>query len=155
MSFMVTSPVVPSAEPEIRSGDFWPAVDPVLVRDAQRIDSGITPARLRSALIEAIASVNAELSDWRLARLADGHATLAAVPAETVEDKSINLYRYVRAVGCLAKASLTERYRDVDTTAHGDRKADVMENPIDDLYRDVRWAIADIQGKRRTVVELI
>ena len=30
-----------------------------------------------------------------------------------------------------------------------------MENPIDDLRRDARWAISDILGIGRTTVELI
>ena len=120
-----------------------------------RIDGTITPERLRDALIEAIASVNGELSAWRSARIAEGHATLADVPAEKVANASIHVNRYQRAIGCIAKASLSERYRDFDTTAAGNKKADQLENPIDDLRRDARWAICDILGTRRTTVELI
>lgn len=154
-SFVVTAPAPTPTEEIITSAAFWPEVDPVKVRAAQRIDNTITPDRLREALIEAIATVNDELSIWRAARELEGHATLAAVPAEEIDDVSIRVHRYLRAVGCFAKASLTERTRDFDTTAAGNKKADQLESPIDDYKRDARWAISDILGIGRTTVELI
>jgi hypothetical protein len=155
MSFVTTSPATPAEEPPIASSAFWPAVDPAKVRGEQRIDGTVTPPRLAAAIIEAIASVNGELGAWRTARIAEGSATLDAVEAEQINDVSILVHRYFRAVGCTAKALLLERYRDFDSTARGDKKADELETPIDDLRRDARWAIADILGQGRTVVELI
>ena len=154
-SFVATVPAAAPADESIANAAYWPAIDPAQIRAAHRIDGTITAPRLRDALIEAMASVNAELSDWRLEQIAAGHNTLAAVPAEQIAGASVHTHRYLRAVGCLAKAAIIERYRDVDTTARGDRKADAMENPIDDLRRDARWAVADIQGLGRSVVELI
>lgn len=154
-SFLVNVPGTAQPEPIITSTAFWPDVDPVKVRAAQRIDGTITPERLREALIEAISSVNAELSAWRIARTAEGSATLASVAAEIVDGTSIHVNRYLRAVGCMAKASLTERYRDFDTTAAGNKKADKLEDPIDDLRRDTRWAISGIIGIGRSTIELI
>lgn len=155
MSFVTTAPTTPEQEPPIANGDFWPEIDPAQIREAQRIDTTITPERLRAALIEAMAAANGELEAWRLLQVAAGHATLAAVPGTEIDDESIHVHRYRRAVGCLAKANLIERYRDYDTTARGDRKADVLADPIDDLRRDARWAISDILGVGRTTVELI
>lgn len=155
MSFVVTTPADLPAETPVDAGPFWPEIDPAQIRDAQRIDGTITGARLRDALIEAIAATNTELAVWRAAQIAAGHETLASVPADEIDGETIHVHRYRRAVGCFAKAALIERYRDFDTTARGDRKADVMENPIDDLRRDARWAIGDITGIGRTVVELI
>lgn len=155
MSFVSVSPPDAPADTPIDNAAFWPEVDPVLIRAAQRIDNTITAARLRDALIEAIASVNGELAPWRDDQLAAGHNTLAAVPAEEIAGASVHTHRYLRAVGCLAKAMLIERYRDIDTSARGDRKAEVMENPIDDLRRDARWALSDIRGVGRSTIELI
>jgi hypothetical protein len=156
MSFSVQ---VPAADPAdagvIPASPFWPSIDPEKIRESHRIDSTITAPRLLDALVEAMASVNAELAVWRAAQIAAGKNTLADVAAETISDETVNVHRYRRAVGCLAKAFLIERYRDVDTTARGDRKADVLENPLDDLRRDARWAISDIQGLGRSTVELI
>lgn len=155
MSFVTTSPPAPQSETEIASGAFWPVIDPAKIREAQRIDSTITAERLRGALIEAIAGVNGELAAWRVLRQAEGTNSLAEVAADEIDDESIHVHRYRRAVGCIAKANLLERYRDFDATARGDRKADALESPIDDLRRDARWAIADILGTGRSVVELI
>lgn len=153
--FVVTTPAPEPAEENIASAAFWPEVEPAKVRAAQRIDNTITPERLRDALIEAIASVNGELAAWRTARELEGRAKLADVPAEQVDTISIHVHRYLRAVGCLAKAALQERYRDYDTSVAGNKKADQLESPIDDLKRDARWALSDILGVTRTTVELI
>lgn len=155
MSFVITAPAADPVETPILSGAFWPAIDPVKLRASQRIDSSITPDRLRAALIEAIASVNGELDTWKQTKVAAGYATLADVPAETIDDVSVQLHRYERAVGCLAKADVTERMRDFDTTNEGHRQADALNPTIDELRRDARWAISAILGIARTTVELI
>lgn len=155
MSFIVPAPAKPEIETPIVSGPFWPDIDPAEIREAQRIDSTVPAPRLRAALIEAIANANYELRAWRESQQAAGHANLSDVPAEKVDDESINIHRYRRAVGSLAKALLLERYRDFDATGKGDKQADAVTSPIDDCQRDYRHAIADIQGKTRTTVELI
>lgn len=155
MSFTVPAPTPDSAEADIISSAFWPAIQPASIRSAQRIDNAILQERLRTALVEAISTVNTELASWRALREAEGHNTLAAVPAETIDGTSIHIHRYQRAVGCLAKAAILERSRDLDTTAKGDREAEATDPTIDDLRRDARWAITDIIGIGRTTVELI
>ena len=159
MSFVTIAPPDPTEEAPISSGAFWPLVDPVKMREAQRIDSTITAARLRDALIAAISTVNAELSSFRESNIAAGYTTLAAVPADEIDTVSVHVHRYQRAVGCFAKANLIERYRDFDSTAKSgrqtERKTELLEDPIDDLRRDARWAISDIRGIGRTTVELI
>lgn len=155
MTFIVPAPSPTVAEPEISSGGFWPAITPGDIRDEQRIDGTVSSTRLRSALIEAIARANGELASWRAAKQDEGHATLSDVPGEFVDDVSILVHRYRRAVGCCAKALLLERLRDFDSTGRGDKKADLEEDPIDDHWRDYRHAISDITGAGRCTVELI
>jgi len=152
---IINAPTPDTAETAITSRPFWPEVDPAKVREQQRIDNTITPARLRSALIEAIATTNNALRGWREAQEADGHAQLVAVDAEEIDGTSILVHRYQRAVGCLAKAIVLERYRDFDATGKGDKKAEALADPIDDCRRDHLGAIADIEGRPRTTVELI
>lgn len=153
--FIVTAPVADPEEAPIVSGPFWPNIDPTAIRDAQRIDNTIPPNRLRSALVEAIASTNYKLRIYRDAQIALGYVTLSAVQADEIDGTSILEHRYLRAVGCLAKALLLERLRDFDATGKGDKKADALTDPIDDCRRDHLHAIADITGTGRTVVELI
>ena len=153
--FVVTSPSVPSSEPKIVSSTFWPVIDPVNIRAAQRIDGTIPPERLRMALIEAIATTNYALRDWQALQLAAGRMTLTQIDAEKIDDVSILVHRYQRAVGCLAKALLLERYRDFDLSGKGEKKAEALTDPIDDCRRDHLNALADISGKSRCQVELI
>lgn len=152
---VITSPDPQPVEDEIENAPFWPSIKPEEIRVSQRIDSSVVAVRLRDAIIEAIATVNGTLAAWKAVQIAAGAAALEDVEAEQIAGASIHLHRYMRAVGCLAKASLIERYRDMDTSAQGDRKADAMDPGIEDLRRDAYWAIADIQGRPRTVVDLI
>lgn len=139
----------------IRSGTFWPELDPVAARAAMRLDGTVTAERLRGALIEAVASVNSQLADWRRTQQAAGYAGLDAVPADDIDGTSMLVQRWQRAVLCDATATLTERYRSFDSTAAGTKKADELDTTVDDLRRDSRWAISDITGQQRTTIELI
>ncbi|MBN3005571.1 head completion/stabilization protein [Chromobacterium alkanivorans] len=158
---MLIQPATPPAsgsqidgEP-IRSGSFWPELDPVATRAAMRLDGTVTAERLRGALIEAIASVNSQLAEWRRSQLTAGYASLADVLADEIDGQSIQVQRWQRAVQCLAAANLTERYRSFDSTAAGHKQADELDTTVDDLRRDGRWAICDIVGRGRSTIELI
>lgn len=155
MSFAIPAPTPTQEEALIVSGAFWPDIDPAQIRDEQRIDGTVTAPRLRAAVIEAIAATNAELRTWRIGQQDLGIAKLTDVQAEEIDDISVLVHRYRRAVGCHAKALLLERMRDYDTTGRGDRKADALADPIDDHWRDYRRAISDITGAGRCTVELI
>ncbi|WP_025873058.1 head completion/stabilization protein [Methylobacillus glycogenes] len=154
MSFTATGSI--DTDGAVIAGDgFFPEISPTACRKSMRIDGTVTPQRLRDALIEAIASVQAELSSWVAEQIANGHATLDNVPALQVDGKSILTHRYIRAVFCLAAANCAERYKGFDATGAGQQKADSTVPTIDDLLRDASWAMSDMQGRRRTVVELI
>lgn len=155
MSFVATSPPRPELEPAIENDGWWPDIDPAQIRATQRLDGTINAARLRAALIEAIAATNALLAPWSDTQRAAGHASLADVPAPTIDGASAHLHRYRRAIGCTAAASLIERHRSYDATNDGHQYADKLESPIDDLRRDASWAIADIVGRPRSTIELI
>lgn len=141
--------------PEIAGDTFFPAISPSDCRAAMRLDGTITPERLRNELIEAIITVNDQLDTWKQGQIAAGYATLDAIPAAVVAGASKYQHRYTRAIYCLAAASLNERYKAFDATNAGNQRGDENEPTIDDLRRDAFWAISDIIGKPRTVVELV
>lgn len=145
----------PDEQAPIDSGSFWPAIQPARARQEMRLDGTVTPARLRAALVESIALVNSQLDAWHLEQQARGVTTLSASTDKRIDQISLNDIRYQRAVQCYAAANLQERLRNYDTTAEGHKRADALTDPIDDHRRDARWAVSDILGKRRTVVELI
>ncbi|EMO8609101.1 head completion/stabilization protein [Salmonella enterica] len=159
---MVAKPQVNSAEKDVTdvddgaekvtAGAFWPEI---LLRDlrlASRIPGRTTTSRLKFVTTEAVAHVTDQLDDWRGIQESAGYSTLADVPARMLNGESVKVYRYRRAVYSAARALLLENARDVDTTEKGDRKADALEVQTDDLWRDVRWAIADIRGTQRLFV---
>lgn len=159
MSFItpapVQTPIETPVESDIENDGFFPDISLTDARSIVRIDGTITPERLRHALVEAAAAVNDELIAWKQQQLANGYTKLEEVPASRIDGESVLLARYLRSVFCQAKANLTERYRDYDSTSDGNKRADESETTIDDLRRDARWAISDILGKSRTTVDLI
>ncbi|EAA1752450.1 capsid assembly protein [Salmonella bongori] len=162
---MVAKPQVNSAEKDVTdvddgaekvtAGTFWPEILLRNLRLASRIPGRTTTSRLKFVTTEAVAHVTDQLDDWRGIQESAGYSTLADVPARMLNGESVKVYRYRRAVYSAARALLLENARDVDTTEKGDRKADALEVQTDDLWRDVRWAIADIRGTQRLFVELV
>lgn len=144
----------PLSQP-IRAGAFWPEIDPAHARAVMRLDGTVTDERLRHELVVAIASVNSELTAWRQRQQAAGVQRLADVPGEDIDDEPVNLTHWRRAIYATAAAALNERYRSFDSTAEGRRRAEELDLAADDLRRDARWAISDIQSKDRATVDLI
>ena len=145
----------PADPPSLPNNGFWPAIEPADFREATRLDGTVTVPRLVQALQVAMADVNRQLADWQLARQDDGAATLDAVapPVWALPDHYALLYR--RAVYATAHASLLERYRDVSATQDGDERGEAKDEAADDLRRDARWAVAEIEGRAHSTVELI
>lgn len=152
--FIATAPTAPD-EGDIANSPFWPAISLPDLRDTVRLDGTVTTARLTHAVVDAITSVNRDLADWRSARQAEGHATLAAVPSEVINNESVHLHSYRRAVYAMTRANLLERYTDYSATGDGVKGADAKIVSSDDLYRDARFAIRDILGTTHNTVELI
>jgi hypothetical protein len=147
-------PEIDDGAAAVSAGEFWPGIVLRDLRLAARITGGITTTRLMHVTTEAVVHVTDQLADWQQTQQAAGYAALADVPARQVNSESIKVYRFRRAVYAIARALLLEGYRDVDTTAKGDKATDTFDNQCDDLWRDARWSIADIRGAQRLFAEL-
>ena len=145
------------AEPpaKIQNNGFWPAIDPADFRDTERLGSHITAARVEHALRSAIADTNRQLADWQANHQKSDAASIDLVepPAWAIEGHYSQLYR--RAVYAAAHASLLERYRETTATGQGDERGEAKAAAADDYRRDARWAVAEIEGRTHTTVELI
>lgn len=132
---------------------FYPDLAVADFRKAMRVDSLATPERAEFALRSALMEVNRRLIAFQRAN--EHLLKLANVPAAYGQpaDEKRELYR--RAVFALAKASLIERYRDYDSSAKAQGRADQLEENIDELRRDAAWAISDLVGRSRATVELV
>lgn len=158
MEFVSPEPVNEKNE-TLTSSAFWPAIKTSDFRESMRVDGTVTPQRLINALKNAIIETNRELFQWQQQENHLGFYTLASVPADRIHEgdthESELVYLYRRAIFCSAKANLTERYRDIDTTPSGSKKADALDPTIEDLHRDAVWAIQRIKGTTHNIVELI
>ncbi len=139
-------------EPVIKNTFFFPDIDPKRMRELMRLEQTVAPARLRHAIKSGISETNAELYEWRERQIDAGFKRLADVPADEIDGESQRVFNYMQAVSAMTTATLYERYRGVDASAKGDKKADSIDTTIDDLWRDMRWAVARIQDKPRCIV---
>ena len=149
----VVIPAPETGDAVIKNTFFFPDVDPKRVRELMRLEQTVSDARLRNAIKTGMAETNAELYDYRLRQIAAGFKTLADVPdAEEIDGENVRVLHYLSAVTAMATATLYERYRGVEATGKGDKKADSVETTIDDLWRDMRWSVSRLQDKPRCIV---
>lgn len=138
----------------VTAGSFWPVISLKDLRLAARITGGVTTTRLMHVTTEAVGHVIEQLEEWQINQQRLGYETLQNVPAAEVNGESMKVYRYRRVVYSIARALVIEGYRDVDTTPKGDKDAAALDLQREDLWRDARWGIADIQRKPRVYAEL-
>lgn len=153
-AFTANASPAPKLAP-VTAGAFWPEIDVDALREAIRVPGDVLSARLRNTVVLAVASVTRELALWQARKEADGFSALADIPAQQIDGESVLLQLYRRAVQCCAAVELHERYRSYDATAQGNQRADDLTPTIDEMRRDHRNAISDLQGLRRVTVELI
>ncbi|WP_019411168.1 head completion/stabilization protein [Pseudomonas psychrophila] len=153
MSGFVASGSTPSGH--INTDPFWPSIDLDALRATLRIDASVTPARLETATITAAINLNRELKDWRTQQQLAGYSTLTDVPAEQVQNVSVLVHLYRRAIEAATGAEVCERYRSYDSTKAGNNNAEDLTPTVDDYRRDLRWAVRDFLGLNRSTVELI
>lgn len=160
MSFIATAiPPVQGAEPVVHNDGWFPPIDPAQLRRDCRLDGTATPERLQLAIAAAMWDVNAELKDWQAARLAEGAASLGDVAAPTIAGQHLKELQYRRAIYSHVQAQLTSEWRDKDTLPAGasreERIFTGLAGRIDGFQQQQRWAIADLIGGARAIVELL
>lgn len=148
------APTTPANELPVTNDGFWPTIDVVQLRAASRLTGNVTPERLRAAVIEAMLSVNSEVSVYRASKIAEGWESAEDI-GESIAGAKVLVHRYLRAVTCTVQANLAESYRDWDSTRAGDYRAAFEVDAAGDFRRNARWAISDILGIGRCTVELI
>ncbi|MGD8174780.1 head completion/stabilization protein [Marinimicrobium sp. ARAG 43.8] len=150
-----TPAVNEEADKTLANHSFFPEISVLAFRRAMRVDTVTTSERAEHALEAAMLEANNRLWNWVMACKANGVDSLKDVPSQRGQPEGAAERLYQRAVYCLAKANVVERYRDYDTTREGHGKATELEPVADDYRRDAAWAINDLMGESRTTVELI
>ena len=149
-----TAATPPAVEGTITNDGFWPDVDLSTLRASTRLTGNITAERLRASAIEAILDVNHQLATYKGVRIGEGWESAADI-GETVAGASALVHRYLRAVASTVQADIAEKYRDWDNTRAGDYRGQGESDCADDFRRNARWAVTDILGRPRNVVELL
>lgn len=149
-------PAPPPAADAVMFDGWWPNMNITAVRDAVRIDTTVTPDRLRDAVRQAMLDVAAALADWRVDQEAAGYTSLAAVPARIMVDGvSDYVLRFNRAVYSVVGADLAERQIGSRLTSAGADRAEELSADIDIHTRNVAWAVRDFLGRPRVIAEAL
>lgn len=152
--FAATASTTTSDDVLVNDG-WFPNLSLAAIRDVTRMDGTVTPARLRDVTRYAVSSVNRQLHAFKAKHVEGGAANLAAVDPAEIDGQNRLVMLYERAVASLVKAELIERYRDLDVTDSGQRRAAEMDPAAGESRRNSSWAVRDILGLPHTVVELI
>ncbi|WP_198351062.1 head completion/stabilization protein [Flavisphingomonas formosensis] len=155
MTGFVSSPPPSSSATILGADGWWPDIDLAHLRDTMRLGTVVTDDRLTEAAIGAMISVRRDLRTWKLARVLDGAATLADVPAEPLAGVSELVLLWRRAVYNHACADLCETYRDLSATSDGSDRAEARALGADDYRRNALFAVRDMLAVGRVAVELI
>ncbi|MGO2242737.1 MAG: head completion/stabilization protein [Halomonas sp.] len=139
----------------IENNGFWPNIQPSDFRETHRLDSTVTDARIESALLAAMATVNRVLRHWQAAKVEAGFHTMASLPIPLWQAPEVFNVLYLRAVYSTAHASVIERYADFDATNSARERGERLADPAESYRRDAAWAISEIEGRPHSTVELI
>nr|WP_300306873.1 head completion/stabilization protein [Halomonas sp.] len=145
----------PAPSAPLDNNGFWPQVEPDDFRKAERLIDTVPNERIEYALRVAMADINRQLRTWQAEQQGQGAATINDVTPPNWQSPGIYPLLYRRAVYATAHASLLERYREISATREGDERGEAKDLAADDYRRDARWAVAEIQDRNHTVVELI
>lgn len=149
-------PANPPAADVVTFDGWWPNINITAVREAVRIDTNVTPDRLRDAVRHAMLDVAQELSAWRAEQEAAGKTSLAAVAGRLqIDGQSDYVMRFNRAVYSVVGGDVAERQLGAGLTTAGAERAQQLQADVDVHARNVRWAVRDFLGKTRIRAELI
>lgn len=144
--------------------EFFPAISLRDFQERYRVNNGQAETRQIQTLQQAMQRINRELLDdaatedgvsWVCQQVRNGFYTLETVPANQYGGCSEKVMQYRTAIYAHAKARLTERYRDTQTTRTGHDRADDMDLTVDDYDQESREALRQLMGKRRCTIDLI
>nr|WP_315025279.1 head completion/stabilization protein [Brevundimonas diminuta] len=149
--------VPPVEAPDLVKGDgFWPDINITDVRDVVRLDTTITPARLRDAVRQAMLDIAAALADWRAGQEAAGINTLSDVPSRMkVDGVSDYVLRWSRAVYSVVGADLGERLVSQTASTAGVDRAQALGQDVLVHQRNVSFAVRDFLGRPRIRARMI
>ena len=156
MSFVATNHEA-AGEPggSISNNGFWPDLGVDDFRDDERLGRDIRNRRLDRALSAAMSDVNRQLARFQANQVDKGVGQAEAIPIEAWQTKDHYAALYIRAVYALAHADLLERYRDYAMSSAGGDRGETHDAAADDYRRASRWAVAEIEGRPHSTVELI
>tara|TARA_R110002167_G_scaffold12963_5_gene54875 strand:- start:4889 stop:5383 length:495 start_codon:yes stop_codon:yes gene_type:complete len=143
-------PADPPAGDVVMFDGWWPSINITAVREAVRIDTTVTPDRLRDSVRHAMLDIAQDLEGWRAQQEAAGHTNLEAVPARReIDGQSDYLMRFNRAVYSVVGGDVGERQLGSGLTSAGADRAEQLKADVDVHARNVSAAVRAFLGLPR------
>jgi len=137
-----TRTFAPSPE-QVVVTDFWPSVNTKSFQAEYRIPSDLPAETVVSQLNLALITVMSELGTWKAEQVAAGYSSLAAIPADKVDEISVKEWLFLRAVYCTAKANLLPENRSMSRKA----EAEILAKSDPEMGQDYH-AMASVALRR-------
>lgn len=139
----------------ITNQPFWPDLDLMEFSINYRVPNDMVADSVKEQLIQAITDINSRLLDWQEQKKKEGHEHLTDVPADTVDNQSILVILYKRAVFSRAKATICRDYPTIDRRTEAENQAKSADD-IERIYlRNAFEAVRQMMGMNDITVELI
>ncbi|ESQ89990.1 phage head protein [Asticcacaulis sp. AC460] len=151
----------PALSPEcdavaMEAGSFWPQPSVNHFRDAMRIGGTSIPNdRMKEALLQAMLSVDLDLTEWTALKVEAGYDLLIEVPSPKIGDETKLVMLWRRAVYHTAAADLSETHGDITATPAGAGRDQETYLTAGDYRRNATQALRALQGLKRTRSSLI
>lgn len=131
----------------IAADGWFPAVETESVRQTIRLGDGVvTQPRLIAAIEGAMISALRALSAWRAVQVLDGHAQLADITAQTINERNQAEAIWERIIRFFAAAELADIHTDISATEEAIDRAEEKRLTADDYRRMAYHAVADLQS---------
>ncbi|XPV75181.1 MAG: head completion/stabilization protein [Desulfovibrio sp.] len=139
----------------ITNNGFFPDVSVGEFQDRYRMPSSYTDRLIIDHLVSGICWANKQLAEYQITQVGEGHTTLAEVPADTVNNISIQEHYYFTAVCSYAKATLMQSFKTVNRRSEAKNEARESEDTEAKFMQYAGEAISDFLDKPRITVALI
>ncbi len=146
----------------IENNGFWPDLELEAFMTAYGVDTRLDEATIRNLLLNAMLTVNNDLSDWvQHQRDEHGATEIGEVQAEVLNGRHLYIVLYEMAVYNRAKADFLHNFVEYSTTGtrgqrgQGEDRVEEKQEHADHYYASSLKAIRRIKGKRGARVKLI
>ncbi len=139
----------------ISNNGFFPDINVQDYVNQYRIPQELPDATIVNHLVISMGDANQELECYKYFMTKKGYKTLAEVPADKINEVSIKVTNYIRAVSCYAKAWALKEMQTLDRRKDADNLAKTSDETEATYRQFAEQAIKAVCGEPAAMVSII